>query len=111
MLTLALAPVIAGFLIFLGYITKRPHKTAHGESSYECGFISTEGQVWKPFMISFFIVGLLFLLFDLELLWIFPFATTSSEPSSFGVYIALGFFNFVIASLLYEILVETIKQI
>jgi NADH:ubiquinone oxidoreductase subunit 3 (subunit A) len=40
---------------------------------YECGFRPLEGQTRAPLRIRFYLVGILFLLFDLELLVTFPF--------------------------------------
>lgn len=45
-------------------------------AAYECGFIPTEGQTYSPFAVTFFVVGVLFLLFDLELLFMFPLVST-----------------------------------
>jgi NADH:ubiquinone oxidoreductase subunit 3 (subunit A) len=55
-------------LILVGYFLQPHEDSAHALSSYECGFIPMEGQSSKPLLAPFFIVGLIFLLFDLELL-------------------------------------------
>lgn len=61
-------------------------------------------------MVSFFTVGLLFLLFDLELLWVFPLAPLGLSATSTGGGTAILFFNFIAVSLGYEILSGVIKQ-
>ena len=40
-------------------------------SAYECGFLPV-GDARQPFHVRFYLVGILFLLFDLEVIFIFP---------------------------------------
>ena|SRR2546421_1136304 len=61
-------------------------------SSYECGFEAIVGQTRSTFHIHFFLVALLFLIFDLEILLIFPIAVTLYQVSTFGFSIAIIFF-------------------
>ena len=75
------------------------HETLKG-SAYECGFIPTEGQTFSPFAVTFFVVGILFLLFDLELLLIFPLVVAQGGWISTGASL---FFVFLVLSLAYEI--------
>ena len=42
-------------------------------SAYECGFMPV-GDARQPFHVRFYLVGLLFLLFDLEIIFLFPYA-------------------------------------
>ena len=42
-------------------------------SAYECGFLPV-GDARQPFHVRFYLVGILFLLFDLEVIFIFPWA-------------------------------------
>jgi len=63
-LSLILPPLLVG----IGYLLSTPLTVVSKTSSYECGFISVKGQGHKPVLISFFTVGILFLLFDLEIL-------------------------------------------
>lgn len=111
MVILLISPILPILLILVGVIASSPSSSTVKGIPYECGFIATEGQIWKPFLVSFFVVGLLFLLFDLELLWVFPIALSSPESISGGGTFLLLFFNFVIASLGYEILTGVTKQV
>jgi NADH-ubiquinone oxidoreductase chain 3 len=69
---LLLIPIINILLLYLN-ILLGPNKN-YGEkgSSFECGFHSFLGQNRQQFNISFFLFGLLFLIFDLEIILIYP---------------------------------------
>lgn len=63
-------------------------------SAFECGFHSYL-QTRLPFDISFFIYALLFLLFDLEILLLYPFVVSSYVNNIYGLIVML-IFSFVI---------------
>ena len=62
------------------------------DSAFECGFHSFLGQNRTEFNISFFIYALLFLLFDLEILLVYPFAVSGYTNETYGLVIMLIFF-------------------
>ena len=57
------------------------------DSVFECGFHSFLGQNRTQFNISFFIFGLLFLLFDLEILLVYPYSVSSYTNDVYGLII------------------------
>lgn len=60
---------------------------------YECGF-NASSNVSKPFSIRYFLVGILFLVFDLEVMYLFPWAAITRQltiESQFMVFIFLAF--------------------
>ena len=61
-------------------------------SAYECGFISLPGQTRSTFQIGFYLVAILFLIFDLEILLILPVAVSLYQIGIFGFSIAIVFF-------------------
>ena len=61
-------------------------------SSYECGFISLPGQTRSTFQIGFYLVAILFLIFDLEILLLFPVSLTLYKISTYGFAFAIIFF-------------------
>ena len=70
-----------------------PHRPDEAKvSAYECGFNAIEGQTRSTFQIHFYIVAMLFLVFDLEILLLFPIAVTLYQVSIFGFAVALIFF-------------------
>jgi NADH-ubiquinone oxidoreductase chain 3 len=62
------------------------------DSVFECGFHSFLGQNRTQFSISFFIFALLFLLFDLEILLIYPYVVSGYTNGIYGLVIMLVFF-------------------
>jgi NADH-ubiquinone oxidoreductase chain 3 len=85
-------PILA--IIFLALnILLATHKPDESKiSAYECGFSPVYGQTRSTFQIHFYIVAMLFLVFDLEILLLFPIAVTLYQVSTFGFSIALIFF-------------------
>jgi NADH-quinone oxidoreductase subunit A len=62
-------------LIFFANRLLAPHNpTAEKLTSYECGE-EPEGNAWLPFNPRFYVIALVFLLFDVEMVFIFPWAT------------------------------------
>ena len=54
-------------------------------SVYECGF-DPYGDTRQPFEIRFFLVGILFIVFDLEISFIFPWSLSLNQISLFGFW-------------------------
>ena len=71
-------------------------------SAFECGFHSYL-QTRLPFNISFFIFGLLFLLFDLEILLIYPYVVSSYTNGIYGLIIMLIFSVLLSLGFLFEL--------
>lgn len=85
-------PILA--IILLGInIVLAPHNPYEEKNSvFECGFHSFLGQNRSEFSISFFIFALLFLLFDLEILLVYPYVVSSYANGIFGLIVMLIFF-------------------
>lgn len=87
-----IVPLLAGLLLGLNLLLA-PHKPDEAKVSiYECGFETIPGQTRSTFQIHFYIVGLLFLIFDLEILLLFPIAVCLYQVSIYGFSVALIFF-------------------
>jgi NADH-quinone oxidoreductase subunit A len=77
---------IAGAIIFLlgGLITAfllRPQRPNYEKlTTYECGEDPT-GTAWGQFNVRFYVVALIFILFDVELIFLFPWATVFGQRS------------------------------
>ena len=85
-------PVLAGILLSLNLILAPHNPYEEKDSVFECGFHSFLGQNRSEFSISFFIFGLLFLLFDLEILLVYPFTVSAYVNYILGLTIMLIFF-------------------
>ena len=85
-------PILTIILLALN-ILLAPHRPDEAKvSAYECGFNAIEGQTRSTFQIHFYIVAMLFLVFDLEILLLFPIAVTLYQVNIFGFAVALIFF-------------------
>ena len=96
-------PLLATILLALNILlaTLRPDESK--VSPYECGFSTIYGQTRSVFNIHFYIVAMLFLVFDLEILLLFPIAGTLYQVSTFGFSIALVFFIILTIGFILEI--------
>ena len=85
-------PLLSLILLGLNLILapNRPDESKSGP--YECGFSTIYGQTPSEFNIHFYIVAMLFLVFDLEILLLFPLATVLYQVSTFGLSIGIIFF-------------------
>ena len=85
-------PILSIILLALNLLLA-PHRPDEAKvSAYECGFSPVYGQTRSTFQIHFYIVAMLFLVFDLEILLLFPIALTLYNVSIFGFSIAIIFF-------------------
>lgn len=70
-------------------------------STYECGF-EPEGDSRGRFDIRFYLVGILFIIFDLEIAFLFPWALTLGKIGFFGYCSMLGFLAVLTVGFIYE---------
>lgn len=69
-------------------------------STYECGEVFT-GTVWVKFNVRYYIFALLFLIFDVETAFLFPWAIVLKELGMFGLVEMLIFLAILALGLLY----------
>ena len=85
-------PLLAIILLAVNLIFAPHNPYQEKDSAFECGFHSFLGQNRTQFSISFFIFALLFLLFDLEILLVYPYVVSAYTNSIYGLVIMLIFF-------------------
>src|SRR3954451_21926221 len=96
-------PVLAIILLLVNLILA-PHNSYQEKNSvFECGFHSFLGQNRTQFNISFFIFGLLFLLFDLEILLVYPYSVSSYTNDAYGLIIMMLFFVLLTLGFIFEL--------
>jgi NADH-quinone oxidoreductase subunit A len=76
-------------------------------TAYECGFIPFE-RVHVQFEIKFFLIAILFVLFDLEVVFLIPWAISFSYFSLYQYIMMLVFVGILSISFLYEIFSRTL---
>ena len=85
-------PILAIILLLFNVLFAPIRPDEAKVSAYECGFSFIYGQTISTFQIHFYVVAMLFLVFDLEILLLFPIAVTLYQVSTFGFSIAIIFF-------------------
>ena len=85
-------PLLALILLAVNLMFAPHNSYQEKDSAFECGFHSFLGQNRTQFSISFFIFALLFLLFDLEILLVFPYVVSSYSNGVYGLMLMLVFF-------------------
>jgi NADH-quinone oxidoreductase subunit A len=82
--------------VFVG--VKRP--TREKLSPYECG-IPPVGDARERFSISFYLIGMLFILFDVEVAFLYPWAVVFKELSWFGFWAMFLYLAILLAGFIY----------
>jgi NADH-quinone oxidoreductase subunit A len=83
LLMFILAAGLAGALITASAIIGRHKRTREKDQPYECGIRPT-GDARQPFSVHFYMVGLIFILFDIEAIFLYPWALVYRQLSVFG---------------------------
>ena len=90
-----LAAIVIGYL--LGPRRPDPIKT----DTYESG-IETIGDTWVQFKVQYYLIGLIFLIFDVEVIFLFPIAVAYQNLSLFSVLAAVTFVLILLLGLFVE---------
>lgn len=104
-LTLFLVVILTGIaLVAAGWgigawISPRSYNPQKGEA-YECG-IPTRGKSWMQFKVGYYLFAILFLMFDVEAVFLFPWAVTVKEMGIDGLYSVLFFLSVLVLGLAY----------
>lgn len=96
-------PVLSVLLLSINLILAPHNPYQEKDSVFECGFHSFLGQNRTQFNISFFIFGLLFLLFDLEILLVYPYSVSSYTNDIYGLVIMMLFFVLLTLGFIFEL--------
>ena len=94
-LGVGVAPMVLGRLV-------GPHRPDSAKlSPYECGFEAFEDARMK-FDVRYYLVAILFILFDLEIAFLFPWAVVLKEIGMFGFVSMLIFLAILVVGFIYE---------
>lgn len=85
-------PILALILLFANLLLAVHRPDSEKVTPYECGFSPVYGQTRNPFSITFYLVVILFLVFDLEILLVYPFSVNVYQTSTYGFWVFLIFF-------------------
>ena len=96
-------PILVFILLALNLILAAHKPDTEKLSPYECGFTPIYGQTRSQFSIHFYIVAILFLVFDLEILLLYPISVTLYQVSAYGFTIAIIFFSILTIGFIFEL--------
>lgn len=100
--------VLCFFIPVLSFFLSEKNPDKEKLSVYECGF-SPIYQPGKPFSIKFFIVAILFIIFDLEIILLIPWVLFLNFLKIKGNLMAIFFFFIIILGLYYEWLIGALE--
>ena len=101
LLFLGLSLFLGAFLIGVSLLRGPQKPDAEKLSSYECGF-PTFGDSRMKFDVRFYLVAILFIIFDLEIAFLFPWAIAFKDVGGFGFFSMLLFLGVLTLGFLYE---------
>src|ERR1700712_1445745 len=96
-------PILSILLLSVNLLLAPHNPYQEKDSVFECGFHSFLGQNRTQFNILFFIFGLLFLLFDLEILLVYPYSVSSYTNDIYGLIIMMLFFILLTLGFIFEL--------
>ena len=95
------AVFIAGMLALSHYIGPKRHSKKK-DASFECG-VKTYGNARIPFSVKYFLVAILFVLFDVEVIFLYPWAVNFREMGFPGLWKMVMFMGLLLVGFFYVI--------
>ena len=101
LLFLGIALGLAAAVVLASYVVAQQRPDSEKVSAYECGFEAFDDARSK-FDVRFYLVSLLFIIFDLEVAFLFPWAVSLSEIGPFGFWSMVVFLAILTIGFIYE---------
>ncbi len=98
---LAVAAAIALLMVGGSLLAARQRPYPEKLSAYECGFEPFD-DARRRFDVRFYLVAILFIIFDLEVAFLFPWAVSLSRIGLFGFFSMMGFLGVLTVGFIYE---------
>ena len=93
--------IMGSVLIILGKLLGPSRPDAEKNSPYECGFEAFEDSRMK-FDVRYYLVAILFIIFDLEIAFLFPWAIVLDQIGTFGLLAMAVFLAVLVIGFIYE---------
>lgn len=90
-----------GIAIISAYLVRPNRKTKEKLTTYECGE-NPVGSSWQKFNIRFYVVALIFLIFDVEVVMLFPWAINYRNFGFYGFIVGAIFLIVLFIGMIYE---------
>ena len=98
---LAISIGLSIVIILIPFIINKMRPDQQKNSPYECGF-EGQGRVRNNFTVQFYLVAILFIIFDLEIAFLFPWAVVLKEIGVFGYSSMMIFLGVLTVGFIYE---------
>ncbi len=98
---LIIAIALSCVIILIPFIINKMRPDEAKNSQYECGF-EGEGSARAEFKVQFYLVAILFIIFDLEVAFLFPWAVTLREIGVVGFWSMIAFLSILTVGFIYE---------
>jgi NADH-quinone oxidoreductase subunit A len=93
--------VLSSALFAIGWIAGPRRPNAEKLSPYECGFEAFEDSRVR-FDVRYYLVAIIFIVFDLEIAFFFPWAVSLRNTGTFGLLAMLVFASILVVALIYD---------
>ena len=101
MIFLSVSFVLGGIVIGLGFLLGTHKPDDEKNSPYECGFEAFEYSRMK-FDVRYYLVAILFIIFDLEIAFLFPWAVVLDQIGMVGFIAMMVFLGILVIGFIYE---------
>ena len=110
-------PIVLMFMVAAGFVVTTmvashllgpKRKTKIKLDSFECG-IEAKGNARLPFSIKYFLVAILFVLFDVEVIFMYPWAVNFKELGMLGVIEMFSFIALLLIGFYYMLAKKALK--
>jgi NADH-quinone oxidoreductase subunit A len=101
LLFIGIAAVVALAAVVLSLIVAKQKPDPEKLSAYECGFDAFDDARHK-FDVRYYLVAILFIIFDLEVAFLFPWAVTLGKIGMFGFWSMVAFLGILTVGFIYE---------
>jgi NADH-quinone oxidoreductase subunit A len=98
---IGIAVGLAGVMVAASYLVGRQRPDSEKISAYECGFEAFDDARSK-FDVRFYLVAILFIIFDLEVAFLFPWAVALGDIGLFGFWSMVVFLGILTIGFIYE---------
>lgn len=98
---LLFTPIFVVILLTLNFFLAVNKPDIQKLSPYECG-MNPLGTAREKFSIQFFLIAILFIIFDLEVIFLFPFTTALYYSSFYGFWVVILFLIILTIGFIYE---------
>ncbi len=98
---LGIAVGLSVVIVAASYIVARQRPDSEKVSSYECGFEAFD-DARSRFDVRFYLVAILFIIFDLEVAFLFPWAVALGDIGVFGFWSMVIFLGILTVGFVYE---------